>query len=250
MTNPNPANITDELWRLWLQLAALAPGSELGGIYANKSGYHNTIAANRARYPGNYSIRDAVDLDGDLNKAAALDWTFPEAQHGNYSRISMFCQRLMASSVDRNDPRLDGLREWYGQTNNDPVVEGWDCRYLRPVTSDTSHLWHIHFSFTRTLVTSARVMDGLLSVLRGETVAQWAGTGAPGVPTEEEIMKPYALLRDPQSGRVFAVYGASGAGVVVRWIGPAEFNILSGVIPMENVTNGDELARLELAAGL
>ena len=59
--NPNPARITDAQWWFVLQLVAREPGTLIGGIYANKQGYHNTRSANEASWPGDYSIRDVQD---------------------------------------------------------------------------------------------------------------------------------------------------------------------------------------------
>ncbi|TDV44251.1 hypothetical protein [Actinophytocola oryzae] len=195
-TNPNPARITDESWWLMQQLLALQPGSQNGGIYDNKPGYHNTRDANAA---DDYSIRDPEDQGGPSDKAAAYDWTFPDAQSGNYATIAMYAQRLLASGQDPNDPRMDGWKEFFGQTNNDSHVEGWDFRRDKDATSKPSHLWHIHLSEDRDKVTSLDNKLAALSVLRGETVAQWRGkrsavavgadgqlqmfaTGADGVP--------------------------------------------------------------------
>ncbi len=77
--NPIPAVITEATWWLWDQLHALEPRTLLGGIYANRSGYHNTGAANERNWPRNYSIRDAQDRRGPhwRDRAAAIDWTFP-----------------------------------------------------------------------------------------------------------------------------------------------------------------------------
>lgn len=176
-SNPYPARIPDAMWWLWQQLHALEPSSELGGIYAAKTGYHDTRAANPR---GNYSVRDAEDQSGPSDKAAALDWTFPDAQAGRYANIERYSQRLMASARDTDDPRLDGWREWYGNTNADRNVDGYDTRYLRPASSDSSHLWHIHLSEDRDKVDSYANKRAMLSVLRGESVATWrAAEGAP-----------------------------------------------------------------------
>ena len=90
----------------------------------------------------------------------------------------------MASGKDRNDPRLDGWREFYGNVDGNSHVDGWDCRYLREITSDSSHLWHIHVSESRELVESWANKDALLSVLKGESVADWRArtTGHPVPP--------------------------------------------------------------------
>ena len=231
--NPNPSRVTDAMWWLWLRLHELEPGSELGGFYAFKRGYHSTRNDNRAHWPGDYSIRETEDQGGPGDKSAAIDWTFPDAQNGHYGTINRYCQRLMASGRDRNDPRLDGMREWYGQTNSDSHVEGWDCRHLVTVTSDSSHLWHIHMSIDRDKTTSMAVMDAILSVLRGETVAAWkASAGQPPVPpttipvpTPDGIHKPGTrtlTLADPQLSGDDVVF-------VQRWIGPAQVGPADGI---------------------
>jgi hypothetical protein len=167
--NPDPARITDALWYLWERLHDLEPDTQLGGIYANKPGYHNTRAANSK---SNYSVVDAEDKGGPSDKAAAIDWTFPEAHSASYDRIDRYSSRLLASGQDPGDHRLDGWREFYGQCDADTHVEGYDFRYSRTGTSDPSHLWHIHLSCDRDKVTSFENMDKLLSVLRGEPVSE------------------------------------------------------------------------------
>jgi hypothetical protein len=179
----------------------LQPGSELGGIYAFKSGYHATRTDNKKNWPGDYSIVDTPDKGGLADKSAALDWTFPDAQAGHYATISKYTKRLMASAKDPHDPRLNGLREFFGQADNDLHVEGYDVRYDHEVTSDGTHLWHIHFSFSRNRVTDKKLMDNLLSVLRGETVAEWKG---------EQM-----LLLLQEKGKL-AVYATDGLNV--RWL--------------------------------
>jgi hypothetical protein len=196
--NPNPGRITDASWWLMEQLLDLESGSRNGGIYVDKPGYHNTRAGNAS---DNYSVRHAEDQGGPSDKAAAYDWTFPDAQSraadvsglaasdyagpvnpadftaaaADYSTIAKYSKRLLASGQDDGDPRLDGWKEFFGQTDNDQEVEGWDFRADRSTTSDDSHLWHIHLSEDRNKVESYDNKRALLSVLRGETVAQWKG---------------------------------------------------------------------------
>lgn len=153
------------------QLLALEPETEWGGDYANKPGYHSTRKDNQRSWPDNYSIQDAEDLGGPSDKTAAYDWTFPDAQAGRYDLIMKYCKRLLASGQDPNDTRLDGWREFYGQADKDTHVEGWDFRYVVSVTSDSSHLWHIHLSENRDQVESYENKDKLLEVLRGDDVA-------------------------------------------------------------------------------
>lgn len=174
--NPNPSRITDASWWLMEQFLMLRPGTRNDGIYADKPGYHNTRAAND---PGDYSVTDAEDKGGPSDKAAAYDWGFPEAQrtpNPDYSNIARYSNRLLASGLDPNDPRLDGWREFFGQTDSDSDVEGYDFRYERAKSSDPSHLWHIHLSEDRDKVTGYDNKVALLSVLKGETVNQWRST--------------------------------------------------------------------------
>lgn len=173
--NPNPAKIPDTLWWLWLHLHALEPKSKLGGIYADKSGYHNTGQENKRRWPNNYSIRDKVDQSGPgWTKASAIDWTFPDAQAGRFATIDKYTSRLLKSAQDPADPRLDMvLVEFYGQADNDRAVEGWDERDEHAASSDDSHLWHLHKSFTRSKVGDSWGMWALLTVLMGWSVARW-----------------------------------------------------------------------------
>jgi len=168
--NPNPGAITDEMWWLWQQLSLLEPGSQLGGIAANKPGYHGTRNQNS---PYDYSVTDPPDKGGPPDKAGAIDWTFPDAQLGDYTTIDRYTSRLLASAQDPDDPRLNGWREFYGQADADSYVEGWDTRYGYAVTSDSSHLWHIHLSENRDQTTSLANKQALLSVLTGQSVADW-----------------------------------------------------------------------------
>ncbi len=222
--NPNPARITEAMWWLWLRLQELEPSSRLGGIYAAKPGYHNTRSANAA---GNYSVRESEDQRGPGDKSAALDWTFPDAQRGDYRTIARYCQRLMASGKDADDPRLDGLREWYGQTDSDSHVEGWDCRHLYEITSDDSHLWHVHFSFDRGLVDDYATMRALLSVLRGESVQQWRE--AEGQTPKPPAPAPSPAVHRPGSREISEGDRGDDVAFVQRWIGPNRMGPADGI---------------------
>lgn len=160
---------------VWLmqQLLALQPGTEDSGMYVDKPGYHNTRAGNS---PDDPSVVHPEDRGGPDDLAAAYDWTFTDAKNGRYGTIARYSSRLLASGMDPNDQRLDGWREFFGQTDNDSQVEGWDFRHHRAATSDDTHLWHIHLSEDRDKVTSYDNKVALLSVLKGETVNQWRST--------------------------------------------------------------------------
>lgn len=216
MANPNPTNITDQMWWFWEQLAALQPGTLNGGIYnGNTYGYHNSRDNHRRQGRSNdYSINESIDQQGPGNKAAAVDWTFPDAQRGNFGTIALYSRRLWDSSVDANDPRLDYLREWYGNIDWDREVEGYDNRHWHPASSDDSHLWHIHFSFTRAYLESWDAMHAVLSVLRGETTDQWRSGGAAPIQEEDddEMGATAIALEIPREELASYNIGLVGAG--------------------------------------
>jgi hypothetical protein len=188
LPNPNRSVITDATWWFWLAFNVHEPRARLGGIYADKSGFHNTGRANAEKWPGNYSIRDSVNRTGPWwwTKASAIDLTFPDAQAGNYATIDRYTSRLMASARNGADPRLDKiLFEFYGQDDNDKQVEGYNEHREEAVSSDPSHLWHIHISFRRSACGDFWAMWALLTVLMGWSVAAWQAT-LPKPPPEPE----------------------------------------------------------------
>lgn len=195
--NPNPSLITDATWWYWLRLQELEPTTKLGGIFADKSGFHNTAQANLKRWPSNYSVRNAADRRGPgLTKARALDWTFPDAQGGNFARIDKYTSRLVTSAHDPADPRLDLiLVEFYGQADSDREVEGYNEREERAVSSDPSHLWHQHKSFIGEKVGDFWGFWALLTVDMGWDVARWRSTipGSVTPPPKPVPPKPSGL---------------------------------------------------------
>jgi hypothetical protein len=186
------------MWWFWLEFQKLEPTCELGGIYAPKPGYHNY----RDALPKtDYSVQLAADKLGPGNMAAGIDLTFPDAQAGRYATIVKYADRLLRSGLDPNDPRGNYLREFYGQADSDIQVEGWDFVYLRYVTSDSSHLWHLHLSFLRQFLNDLNAFKAVLSILRGETVAQWLQGG------KEDVMY---LVNIIEAGKVNLVYVVDG----------------------------------------
>jgi hypothetical protein len=182
--NPNPARISNALWWFWCQVRK-NPIIKLGGIYANKPGYHNS----RDHLPAwDYSVQLKLDRSGPRDKAAAIDLTFPDAQKGDFRTIAKYSRRLLASGRDLKDERGNYLREFFGNADLDPEVEGWDFQSVRPTTSDNSHLWHIHLSFMRSYLNDYKAMRAVLSILSGEKVAVWrAKEKARAAPPKVEV---------------------------------------------------------------
>jgi hypothetical protein len=199
--NPNPERIPDALWWLWEQFDALEPTALLGGVYAQKPGYHSY----RSRLPSSdYSTgRDvANDKQGSGSLASAIDLTMSAAAMRKYTaRLDKACRA--------RDPRLflDGepvLREFIGTLDGRTVycyvlvggrALGVGADAGPDPGRDKSHLWHIHASVIRKFCTSMPAMRQLLSVLSGEPLETWKSRTDP---EEDEMTKAefLALLKD------------------------------------------------------
>jgi len=172
-SNPDPSRITAALWYFVESCLAMQPGTEYGGTFADKPGYHNTRnnLFNQGR-TNDYSVRLAADRAGPGDKTAAFDWTFPDAQNGNYGTIIRYGERVRNAYWGR-DPRLYGWREVLIQADWDGNAEGFDFTSWSERTPDSSHLWHGHFSCLRQYLNDTTAMNGMLSILWGETWDTW-----------------------------------------------------------------------------
>jgi hypothetical protein len=81
------------------------------------------------------------------------------------------------------------MREFYGNTDSDREVEGWDYARGRSASSDDSHLWHIHISVHRKYVADKKAMRAILSILKGESTAQW-------LVAEADLLRPPEVPAD------------------------------------------------------
>lgn len=198
--NPNSARMTDALWWFVCMCELLEPKlSENGGTYANKPGYHN-IGNNLPDHgPGNaktdHSIRRAPDRTGQWwrTKTGGRDWTFLDAQRGDYKTIIKYTKLIVNSMKSLTDLRPDEpLAYVLGQIDGDTVVEGWNEYTDEPETSaDKTHLWHIHESWKRSHVGNFWSMWKILTIYMGWTYAEWLESTKPPAPerpapTEEE----------------------------------------------------------------
>ncbi len=167
--NPNPAYITAEMWRLWES----RPNKnwKLGGIYADKKGYHNTVAANKRHWPGNYSIKLPLDLVPINNtKARAIDTTKSTREMVKWTK------NMRDSALDPQDNRLAAVKEFYGTLDGKTVYglskDSIDGEW-REVTADTTHLWHGHTSIFTAFVANWVMLAPILSVWAGEPFYKW-----------------------------------------------------------------------------
>ncbi|WP_345513894.1 hypothetical protein [Phytohabitans houttuyneae] len=213
--NPNPSRISAAIWRLWTDFDRFEPSALLGGVYAAKPGYHNY---RNALPPSDYSVRDvAADRKGSGTLASAIDLSMSDAAMRNYTG------RLDSAARSR-DPRLytprgPVLREFIGTKNSSTVY----CYVLtggRPLGvgadagpdpgRDETHLWHIHLSIIRQFCEDWSALDGVLSVLRGESLAVWQGRSEYNEMTPQQAQQ----LRDAHYTTAVAIPNPTGDGKV------------------------------------
>jgi hypothetical protein len=199
------------------QLLDLEPGSEDvdAGGYSHKPGYHDTVAHNDARAGTgkDYSTRDPEDRRGPHNKGRARDWTFRDAQAGNFTDFAKYGDRLLAA-YRRNDPRLGGWREYLGRVSTPVTVNsvstrrvGIDFRHRYLRIPDDSHDWHGHFSEDTEQVESFWNKWALLTIMADWSLADWQQS------IEEEFMA--ALSDKDQQALIWRVEGLASGRLAV-----------------------------------
>jgi len=186
--NPNPSRMTDALWWLVCMREALEPTlSENGGTLALKPGYHSYGSRLPDYGLGNiktdHSIRRAPDRTGKWWKdfTSAHDWTFLDAQKGDYKTIQKYTKRLIAAMRDPNDLRPDDVFAYtLGQTDGDPIVEGYnEYRDDDETSADKTHLWHRHDSYRRNIIGDFWAMWKALTIDMGWTYDDWLRSVTP-----------------------------------------------------------------------
>jgi hypothetical protein len=180
MANPYSPRTTDELYAFWVGFKTFEPAARLGGTYARKPHFHSSVEDNLANWPSSYSIREAINRQAPRTVARAIDLTL------STTLMKRYTSRLRAAAL-ADDPRLACVKEFYGTTNGTSVYglthtlpdSDW-----RGSTSDSSHLWHIHLSFFTPFVDDARALAGVLSVLKGQSLAAWLAETGQQPPTK------------------------------------------------------------------
>lgn len=200
MTEYAPAAIRG----LFDKVHAAMPAALMGGIIGDQAhtyGYHrgrNYVGA------GDYSTQYPEDREGDGEAASALDISWSDAEsHYTASR------RLLDAA---HDSRMHAARSFFGS------VDGWNVcgfDYVEgvPVTSDDSHLWHVHLSITRKYANDAAALDGIAQVITGGA----ASSVPPPLPMSSEDDPMYKII---YGGDQFILCG----GKILRLGGPADIN--------------------------
>lgn len=174
-----------QLTRLAVRLAEhyKVPIANMGirGNLVHFKGYHrsrNFVLHSRHCTDDTYSVSrtDGDHNGGSGNAVSAIDIQVPRAE------LLLMCKRLDKAV---RAGLLEKVTEWYGNTNGDGRVDGYDNISNRIATSDSSHLWHLHISFDRghasddhsdlfTILTGGASMAGFTSDQRDRYIASIA----------------------------------------------------------------------------
>lgn len=139
-------------------------------------GYH--ISREDQVDPNNYSVVDCpADQRGRSDLASAVDMNMIDRD------MILVYGRLYRSWRDRTDPRLDVCRGINGTLDGQNAIR-IDCQFMTEEWATADHLWHIHLEVLRQFADDASAHSGVLSVIVGETVAQWRGV-APVATSDE-----------------------------------------------------------------
>jgi hypothetical protein len=162
--------VSAAIQHLFDRLKAGYPAAVLGGIYANKPGYHNK---RDNLPPSDYSVQRPDDQTGPGHVAAGLDVTMHDL-----ADMARMTNRLIDLAFIA-DHRVLVLREFLG-TIDGSYVTGMDVRDQRWITSDDSHLWHVHLSVYRRYADDMAAMDDLADAI----------LNSPDQPPEEDDVTP------------------------------------------------------------
>lgn len=106
-----------------------------------------------------YTVQGGLTAE-QLTHVAGFDF-----MPGSAAQMIAMCKRLDAALRAGG---LEEIREFYGNTNGDQVVDGWDNLANRAATSDDSHLWHTHLSFDRRQLRNRSLMERVVAVMLGD----------------------------------------------------------------------------------
>lgn len=166
----SPYNRTpDAVYSVYHHVKAVFRSARWGGGYTFKPGFHSSVEDNVEHWPGNYSIREAINRQPPRTVGRAFDIS---PSDGDLRTLT----RRLADAVARRDPRVACLREFYGTIDGHTVFgrlhlspdDQW-----HPATADDTHLWHLHGSIFTPYADDWAALSGVASVLIGQSLADW-----------------------------------------------------------------------------
>lgn len=170
--SPN-SKTPDAVYSVYYHVKARVASARYGGGYTLKPGFHSSVEDNQARWPDNYSIRDAINRREPLTVGRAVDLSLSGTDMKRHTGY-------LANAAAADDPRLAPVREFYGTLNGTTVFgrahTGPDTDW-RSSSADSSHLWHIHLSFFTPYVDDWDALAGVVSVVLGESLDDYLSGG-------------------------------------------------------------------------
>lgn len=138
------------------------PAENIGakGDLDHRRGYHRSrrfLLRSPFSVSQYYSVIEPGNLKGDEDWICAIDISLPEPQ------LIATCKRLDQAV---RAGKLEKVAEWYGNTNGDNHVDGFDNIANAIASSDPSHLWHLHISLIRGRANEDH--SDLLAILTGK----------------------------------------------------------------------------------
>jgi hypothetical protein len=163
--------------------------SGIVGDASHKGGYHRSREDQPSK--ANYSVVRPDDRLGPDDAASAVDMSMNTADMKT-------CTARLAKAYDNvADPRRKYMNAFNGTTNG-TTARRWDVYARRTEPASSDHLWHVHLSIRRRYVNSATATKALISILKGETVAQYLasiGVAPPAATTAKAPAYPGRELR-------------------------------------------------------
>lgn len=182
----------------WDAIDPVIGSAQLSGIVGDSAhtyGYHrgrNYVSSS------DYSVQQADDKAGPGEAACGLDVSMNDADMKTVSK-------RLNTAVNNGDSRLHALREWYGTTDGYNVT-GRDVRTGNYITSDDSHLWHVHLSFYRKWADDVNEAKKIAAVFTGSGSSSGGG----------DADMPKQIYLYSKSGQTTKM-GKSGTWVCVGW---------------------------------
>lgn len=148
----------------------LYPSAVCSGIvgdlaHQERGGYHIGRDAQSTR---NYSVIRTDDRSGmgPSDASSAIDMTLSRAD------MILCTRRLMGVWENLSDPRRKYLNAFNGYLGTGPAIR-LDMVSGRRGTASPDHKWHIHLEIRRRWVEVASMVTAVISILSGESVAQY-----------------------------------------------------------------------------